>query len=91
MPVATDTSGPGTETGAEAKFVQERREAAAAAIELGIHGGMFRLATRVYEELDVDSRAALELAPPTWTQLAKIFAVRGDAQRASDCRARSVE
>lgn len=64
-------------------------EAASQAIELALPGGMFRLATQVYTELDEPGREALQLAPGSWGQLGKIFATRGDEDLAASCRARA--
>jgi hypothetical protein len=67
----------------------EHTRAARKAIVLAIRGGGAQLAVQVYERLEDTERERLELDDATASQLAKIFAARGDDATASRLRVRS--
>jgi hypothetical protein len=73
---------------AQTERATERRRAASRAIELAIHGGMFRMAAQLFAELDAEERAAIELPRSGWEQLGKFLAAHGDGALAASCRAR---
>jgi hypothetical protein len=67
----------------------ERLAASRSAIELALRGGMNRLATQVYEQLDAGERAQLGLAADERTRLGKALTAQGlDALADDALRAR---
>ncbi|PRP93175.1 hypothetical protein ENSA5_44420 [Enhygromyxa salina] len=67
----------------------ERRKAAASAISLALHGGMNRLAGKIYREVDELEREHLTLEAKDWERLAQVFTARDDEETAAACRRRA--